>query len=634
MQKAKKQRTKRNDIERLNAVIGKACKGFKAPENLTVSQWADRYRKLSPENSAEAGLWKTSRTPYLKEIMDSFTDDRVNHIVVVAGSQVGKTECELNMLGYLIDQDPGPAMFIQPTLDMAEDFSKRRLDPMLRDTGPLKDKIERAKSRSGNNTTLKKKYPGGMLTLAGSNSPASLAGTPSRYVFGDEVDRWAKDAGGEGSPWKLLQARTTTFYNKKMVEVSTPTTKGRSAIADAFDLGTQEYWCVKCPDCGEYHFIDFNSMRFKPKVIKVGGHKQYIVDEVNYACPECGCCNSEQTMRHQPMEWVAKSPEAIKNGCRSFWINAFTSPWKSWKEIVREFLEAKDDPEKLKTVYNTLFGQLWEERATVDEDEIKSRAEEYDAELPDGVLCLTCGVDTQDDRLEYEVVGYGYYEENWGIEKGIIMGKPSDEETWMKLDAVIDRAYHFKDGKALRISLTFVDSGGHYTQEVYEQCARRIGKRVFATKGANRPDTPYTAPPKKVDIIKQGAKAGKAWLYMIGVDAGKEHIYSGLKVEKEGARRSHFPSNPGRGYDVLFYSGLLSERMTLKNGKWVWDKLPGHERNEALDCRNYANAAFRVVHPNFDHIKAKLNGLEPKETAPKKKRLKKQRRRSDYGDYL
>ena len=375
-------------------------------------------------------------------------------------------------------------------------------------------------------------------------------------------------------------------------------------------------------------------MRFKPRVIKVGGHKQYIVDEVNYACPECGCCNSEQTMRHQPMKWVAKSPEAIKNGCRSFWINAFTSPWKSWKDIVREFLEAKDDPEKLKTVYNTLFGQLWEERAAVDEDEIRSRAEEYDAELPDGVLCLTCGVDTQDDRLEYEVVGYGYYEENWGIEKGIIMGKPSDEETWAKLDAVIDRAYHFKDGKALRISLTFIDSGGHYTQEVYEQCAKRIGKRVFAIKGANRQDTPYTAPPKKVDIIKAGAKVGKAWLYMIGVDAGKEHIYSGLKVEKEGARRSHFPSNPGRGYDALFYSGLLSERMTLKNGKWVWDKLPGHERNEALDCRNYANAAFRVVHPNFDHIKAKLNGLEPKEAAPKKKRLKKQRRRSDYGDYL
>lgn len=137
-----------------------------------------------------------------------------------------------------------------------------------------------------------------------------------------------------------------------------------------------------------------------------------------------------------------------------------------------------------------------------------------------------------------------------------------------------------------------------------------------------------------MDIIKADAKVGKAWLYMIGVDAGKEHIYSGLKVEKEGARRSHFPSNPGRGYDALFYSGLLSERMTLKNGKWVWDKLPGHERNEALDCRNYANAAFRVVHPNFDHIKAKLNGLEPKETTPKKKRLKKQRRRSDYGDYL
>jgi phage terminase large subunit GpA-like protein len=628
-------RTTKNDIDNnLLNVVKTAFQSFKAPENLTVSEWADRYRKLSPENSAEAGQWKTSRTPYLKEIMDAFTDDSVYHIVVVAGSQVGKTECELNMLGYMIDQDPGPAMFVLPALDKAEDFSKRRLTPMLRDTEPLKGKIEAAKAKSGNNTILKKIYPGGMLTFAGSNSPSSLASIPARYVFGDEVDRWTRDAGGEGDPWKLLEARTTTFYNRKMVEVSTPTIKGNSPIVSAFELGTQEYWSVQCPDCGEYHFINFDSMRFDPKVIKVGGRKQFLVDKVEYACPECGCINSEQTMRHQPMKWIPKSPEAITNGCRSFWINAFTSPWKSWQDIVREFLDSKDDPEKLKTVYNTLFGQLWEERAAVDEDEIISRAEEYNAELPEGVLCLTCGVDTQDDRLEYEVVGYGFFEENWGIEKGIIMGRPSEEETWIKLDGILNRVWHFADGKGLRISLTFVDSGGHYTQEVYEHCAQRIGRRVFAIKGANKPDTPYTAPPNKVNITKQGQTVGKAWLYMIGVDAGKEHIYSGLKVEKEGARRSHFPSNPGRGYDALFYSGLLSERMTYKNGKWVWDKLPGHERNEALDCRNYANAAFVVLHPNLDDIKLKLSGIEkPKENAPKRK-LKRQRRRSGYDDFI
>lgn len=628
-------RRRREISDDLMRVVSRAFQSFRAPEDLTVSEWADKYRILSTENSAEAGLWRTERTPYLKEIMDAFTDDRVSKIAVVAGAQQGKTEALLNMLGYMIDQDPGPAMFVQPALDKAEDFSKRRLTPMLRDTEPLKNKIEAAKTKSGNNTILKKIYPGGMLTFAGSNSPASLASIPSRYVFGDEIDRWTRDAGGEGDPWKLLEARTTTFYNRKMVAVSTPTVKGNSPIVDMFELGTQEYWSVQCPDCGEYHFINFDSMRFEPKTIKVGGKKQYIVDKVDYACPECGCINSEQTIRHQPMKWIAKSPEAIKNGCRSFWINAFTSPWKSWKDIVREFLESKDDPEKLKTVYNTLFGQLWEERAAVDEEEILSRAEEYDAELPDGVLCLTCGVDTQDDRLEYEVVGYGFYEENWGIEKGIIMGRPSEDETWIKLDGILNRVWHFADGKGLRISLTFIDSGGHYTQDVYERCAARVNQRVFAIKGANRPDTPYTAPPKKVDITRRGKTVGKAWMYMIGVDAGKEHIMSGLRIEKEGARRSHFPSNAGRGYDSLFYSGLLSEKMTYKNGKWRWEKLPGHERNEALDCRNYANAAFKVLHPNLDDLKQKLSGVDPKpEQATNKPRLKKQRRRAEYDDFL
>lgn len=615
-------------------VVNSAFQGFKAPENLTVSEWADRYRRLSSENSAEAGQWKTSRTPYLKEIMDAFTDDRIYSIAVVASAQVGKTECLLNMLAYMIDQDPSSAMYVLPSLDNAEDFSKRRLMPMLRDTKVLRDKIETDRAKSGKNTILKKIYPGGMLTFAGSNSPASLSGIPSRYIFGDEIDRWSRDAGGEGDPWKLLEARTSNFYNRKMVAVSTPTIKGHSPIATAFELGTQEYWCVKCPDCGEYHYIDFNSLRFEPKSKKVGGFTQYWVDKVDYACPECGCINSEYTMRHQPMKWIAKAPDAIKNGRRSFWINAFTSPWRSWKDIVREFLESKDDPEKLKTVYNTLLGQLWEERASVDEEEILSHAEEYEAELPDGVLCLTCGVDTQDDRLEYEVVGYGFHEENWGIEKGIIMGRPSEDETWTKLDGILNRVWHFADGKGLRISLTFVDSGGHYTQDVYERCAARINKRVFAIKGANKADTPYTAPPKKVDITRHGRTVGKAWLYMIGVDAGKEHIMSGLKVEKEGARRSHFPSNPERGYDSLFYSGLLSERMTYKNGRWRWEKLPGHERNEALDCRNYANAALKVLHPNLDDLKQKLEGLATKPENKKKPKLKKQRRRKSYDDFL
>lgn len=561
--------------------------------------------------------------------------DSPSHLYLAGKAMIPthNTECEMNMLGYAIDIDPGPIMLVMPTVDNAKDFSKRRIAPMIRDTKPLREKIAKAKSRDGENTVLKKAYPGGMLTMTGSNSPASLASVPARYVFGDERDRWAKDAGGEGDPWGLVEARTITFYNYKMVEVSTPTIKGYSAIESAFNTGTQEYWSVQCPHCGEYNFIKFDHIRFEFHTNKIQGKTQYIVDDVMYACPECGCASTEQEIRKQPKKWIARNPEAYKNGVRSFWINAFSSPWMPWKKLVLRFLEAKDDPEKLKTVYNTLFGELWEDRGDLeDEDEMLARREEYEADLPDGVLCLTCGVDTQDNRLEYEVVGYGQFGENWGIEKGYIMGKPSENDVWERLDGIIDRSYYFKNGKALKISLTFVDSGGHYTQEVYEECNKRINKRMFAIKGKGGEGIPFTGPPSKVNIVKDNKIIGKAWLYVLGVDAGKERIMSGLKVRSVGARYSHFPSNEDKGYDNLYFSGLLSEKMTYKNNKWQWEKLPGHNRNEALDCRNYANAAFRALNPNLDAIERKLKGAAQEIKKQSRPRKKQSKPRDLYGD--
>ena len=562
----------------------------------------------------------------MKEIMDAFNDPEVNILAVVASSQVGKTEALLNMLGYMIDQDPGPALYVLPTKEFAEDFSKRRLAPMIRDTEALDEKVANSKSRDTNNTITKKVYPGGMISLIGSNSPTDLAGTPARYVFGDEIDRWSRSAGTEGDPWSLLERRTATFYNAKMVAVSTPTIRGASKIEDLFELGTKEYWCVECPHCGEYFFINFDAIRFEYHTIGTGTRKQFIVDETSCVCPECGCASEEDIIKAQPMKWIAKSPDAIHNGCRSFWINGFYSPWQRWERIIVRFLEAGKDPEKLQPVFNTLFGQLWENRGDLeDEEEIASRAEVYGAELPDGVLCLTCGVDTQDNRLEYEVVGYGMFEENWGIEKGIIDGNPANPDTWEKLDGVIDKTWYFENGQGLKISLTFVDSGGHYTQEVYAACADRKNKRVFPIKGANRSDTPFTSPAKQTEYNTGAGRTGKVWYYMIGVDSGKEHIMSGLKIREPGARMSHFPKDQGRGYDALFYSGLLSEQLVIdKSGRWHWEKLPGHERNEALDCRNYANAAFKVLHPNLDAIRERL--LHPEQPKPTPQQAQPRRR--------
>lgn len=630
----------------LNNTVRRSAMNFKPPEQITVQKWAEKYRRLSPENSAEPGRYRTDRTPYLAEPMAAFTDSKIQRIVVVASAQVGKTEMEMNMLGYAIDIDPGPVMWVTPTQDNAEDFSKRRIAPMIRDTRPLKAKIEPSKGRNKDNTVLKKKYPGGMLTMTGSNSPANLAATPSRYVFGDELDRWAKDAGGEGDPWSLLEARTITFYNHKMVQVSTPTIKGESAIETAFLLGTQEYWSAQCPHCGEYNFVEFDHIRFQYDSEVIGGKKQFFVKEVLYACPCCGCASTEMEIKKSEHKWIAKNPEAYNKGIRSFWINAFASPWMSWDKIVIKFLEADGDPDKLKTVFNTLFGQLWEDRGNLmTDDELYENREEYEAELPDGVLCLTCGVDTQDNRLEYEVVGHGMYYETWGIEKGIIVGKPDEEDkpdmqsVWTRLDGIIDKLYSFKDGMQLKISITFVDSGGHYTQEVYEQCAKRINKRVFAIKGQFGEGTPYTKPPSKVNIVKtdkNGRKriCGKAWLYMIGVDSGKEKIMSALEVKTSGARYCHFPINSGKGYDKQYFNGLLSEKMTYRNGKWMWVKLPGHERNEPLDLRNYANAAFTALNPNMDALREiRLGAKSVKEASKPKKAVKKQKKGNiNYGE--
>lgn len=221
---------RQNEIDSLNNTFVRAVKNFKPPERLTVSQWAEKNRRLSPESSAEAGPWRNERTPYLVDIMDAFTDPKVNKLTVVAASQVGKSEVELNIIGYIIDQDPGSTIYVQPTLDDARKFSRLRIAPMIRDSKPLRKKVSDVKTRDSGNTILQKSFPGGMLTITGSNSPSALASTPARYIIGDERDRWASSAGTEGDPWALAEARQTTFYNAKSIEVSTPTIKGAQII--------------------------------------------------------------------------------------------------------------------------------------------------------------------------------------------------------------------------------------------------------------------------------------------------------------------------------------------------------------------------------------------------------------------
>lgn len=625
LKKAEAERqAKRRGAARLNKAMRKALAGMTPPDDLTVSQWAEAKRRLSAESAAEPGPWRTERTPYLREPMDAFTDPKVRHIVMVAASQVGKSEFLNNCIGYIIDEDPGSILFVHPTTIDAQEYSKLRIAPMLRDSPALRQKIAAPKSRDSHNTILQKAYPGGILTMCGSTEAHALASKPIRYVFGDERDRWAMSAGNEGDPWDLAMARQTTFYNAKAVEVSTTTIKNASAIESAYYTGTMERWNSKCPNCGEYHEIRWSDIRFEHEEIIVAHKKTFKVGKVYYVCPGCGCIASEAQMKRAPAKWIAENPEAYAQGTRSFWLNAFVSQWASWESIVLKYLNAIGSTKKMQVVYNTCFGEPWEDRGDIeDEDSLLARREDYGkddngepVELPQGVLVLTAGVDTQNDRMEYEIVGHGHFGETWGIEKGIVMGRPDDDSTWNKLDEMVfDRVLRFQNGVGLRVSMSFVDEGGHFTQDVRLQCRARIGKKVFCIKGMPGQDKPYTAPPKKQKIIVRQIAIGTCWQYQIGVDSGKEIIMDNLRVQTPGAKYCHFPKRDD--YGSAYFTGLLSETKVYDPNKkqpWSWKKIPGHERNEPLDCRNYANAAFRALPKNLDEIDRQLKAAAGQRT--------------------
>lgn len=550
------------------------------PPRLMVSDWADRYRRLSSESSAEPGQWNTSRAEYQRGIMDALNDPSTERVVLMTSAQVGKTEILLNAIGYYMDYDPSPIMVLQPTLDMAKTFSKDRLAPMLRDSPALKDKVGDPRSRDSDNTVLHKKFTGGHVTIVGANSPSSLASRPVRILLADEVDRYPPSAGEEGDPLSLAIKRTTTFWNRKMVFVSTPTIKGHSRIEQEYENSTREEWKVACPHCGEYQAFRWSQIRF---------------DDGTMECPNCRSRFDEFVWKRQPGKWVAREEN---QGSRGFHLNELASPWRRWEEVIADFKKAKDSPELLKTWVNTSLGESWEEKSDTDASLVMKRREQYMAQVPDEVLLLTCGVDVQDDRLELEVVGWSHGKESWGIEYQVFIGDTSQEPVWKQLDHYLQKEFTYADGTGIHITSTCIDSGGHRTSEVYKFCRAREHRRIFAVKGRGGEGIPFIGKPSRNN-------RENAALFVLGVDQGKATIISRLKINFEGDGYCHFPMKKETGYNEDFFEGITSESMQIVTKKGVrkvtWVKRPG-VRNEPLDCRNYATAAMEIFNPDFSYL--------------------------------
>ncbi len=549
-----------------------------------MSQWADQFRRLSPEASSEPGRWVTERAPYQRGMMDAVNEVGVSEVVFMTSSQIGKTEIINNIVGYFAHQDPSPLLLIQPTLDMAETWSKDRLAPMIRDTDELTDLFGDPRSRDSNNTLLHKKFPGGHITMAGANSPSSLASRPIRIVLLDEEDRYPHSAGTEGDPGSLAQKRTTTFWNRLLVSVSTPTVEDESKIESRYQQSDQRKFYVPCPECGAFEVLSWSQVKFEKKK----------PETTYYECEHCEAHlkESDKMWMLGHGEWRA---EAAFNGIAGFHINELYSPWVKWAEMVENFLKAKRLPETLKVWVNTSLGETWKEKTEgVDPSGLLGRKENWGRVAPEGVVAITAGVDVQDDRLEAEVIGWGVGQESWSLQYHVLHGDPAQNKVWEDLDNVLSQTIQTSDGRTLPVACACVDSGGHQTQRVYEYCKAREYRRIYAIKGASQMGKP---------LVSKFSKANKlrVKLFSIGTDTAKQMIYSRLKIHQPGPGYCHFPAD----YPEEYFKQLTAERIQTKfvNGHptriWV---MPKGRRNEALDCRVYSMAALHILNPNLDRL--------------------------------
>ena len=574
---------------------------LKPPPKLTVSQWADAERRLSPESSAEVGKWHTDRAEYLRGIMDALNDPSIRQVVVMSSSQVGKTEFILNAIGYFVDQDPAPILVVMPTLGMGQSFSKDRLSTMLRDTPCLKNKVKEARTRDSNNTTLHKKFTGGHISIAGANSSAGLASRAIRILLCDEIDRFPHTAGLEGDPFRLAAKRTTTFWNSKIVTVSTPTVKGFSRIETEYENSDKREYLVKCKDCDTEQTLKWSNVRWEENKPSTA----------SYVCDECGSIWNDadrfRAIKNGRWEATAKS-----KGIAGFKLSGLYSPWVTLEQAVVDFLESKKLPETLKVWVNTFLGESWEDEGeNLRKIDLRSNTFEPSEEIDERILVITAGVDTQDDRLEYEIIGWGKDEESFSIGYGQIWGDLSTPEPWDDLDNILNQTFTTVSGRELKIRSTCIDSGGHYTQSVYNFVRPRQARRIFAIKGMAGEQRPLVSRPTRNNI-------GKIPLFTVGTFPIKELIFQRFRITIEGAGYCHFPADRDEEY---FAQLTDSEKIVTKFQKGYPRRefVQTRKRNEALDLRVYGYAALCILNVNINALAERVENVKQK---PKQKPTK------------
>lgn len=582
-------------------LLREVCKLWAPPPDLTVSQWADQYRYLSPESAAEPGKWST--IPFQREPLDSISNPRVYRTVIKSATQMLKTVCIENGIGFFAHLDPGPILVLQPRDADAKAFSKERIAPMIRDTPVLKSLFSDSKSRASASTIEEKLFPGGILAITSSGSPGNLARRAIRFLFCDEVDKYPSTAGSEGNPISLARKRLATFrHRRKEILTCSPTLQG-SEIDRAYESSDQREFYVPCPACGTFQSM---MLKFRTQVRWNSSlsTREEQAGSSRYHCESCDIAwdDAARWKAVEQGEWRAHGPF---NGVAGFWISELYSPWKQLSEIVLDYLLKKDNTADLQTFINTSLAENWIEQGEAPEwERLLERRENYaPGTVPAGGLMLTAGVDVQRDRLEVEVVAWGRNRESWSIDYQIFEGKTSESAVWEKLAAYRSQLFPTAGGYELPIVRMFVDSGDS-TQEVYNWVRTQPAGQVVAIKGVDKGILPVGQPsPVEVTVGGRKIKGGVKIRTVVG-PFFKAELYANLKsrppTDEERASGysyppgyCHFPT--GKNYGDEHFKQLCAEQLVMRHNrrtgrtKQEWQQT--RPRNEALDCRVYARAA-------------------------------------------
>lgn len=574
-------------------IIGGLAAAIRPPPRVDPVAWGEKNVKLVAGPRAGTA-WNSGFTPFWREPMRCMAVDAPdNRGFIRKSTQVGFTQALLVLMGYLIDTAPASMMLTQPTGSDVKDFNAEQLAPTIAESPVLKRKVREQKSRDNDGSTShRKRFPGGYLVLVGAHASAGLRRRTIKYMLNDEVDDYPLDLDEQGDPMEMIAARQTAFLasgDYKQLVGSTPTVDGMSRIDQGFEAGDQRYYQVPCPHCRHLHKLDFWRLKYAP----AWPH------QAHYHCEACG---AEIAHHHKTWmlaeengaKWVPENPGAR---FKSWHIEAIYSPMVGWDDVVAKYLECKDDPLKMKGFTNLWLGRAFKVKGEAPEAQLlyDRRSDYAPGILPPGVLFLTCGVDVQQNRLEWEVAGWGVGKTSWSVARGIIEGDTITPDPWVKLSELYRQEWRDWQGNVRGIERLAVDAGFR-PQMVYQWV--RGKNRAFAIKGVAGHLAPVLGTPTAQDVNPDGRKrVGSVMLWPLGVWQLKAELYGflNLKVTEAGGFPPgwcHFPR--GDLYDLDFFQQLTAEKLidVQRRGyidrMWVKDR---RFRNEALDCRVYATAA-------------------------------------------